>query len=122
MTFVVYRISNKQVVKKFNDFYEAEDFLRGKSFHKRTNLSGNFYPLKSLVERDLAVASSCDVATVKRKGLEFIIRVGPNIYSLPPIETDGIFQKILNIWEVVKKWVHKRKFSIQMQDGSQYKA
>lgn len=98
MGFLIYRISDKKIIKRFTDIYEAENFLRDRSYSKKADFTGGFYPSKSFDERDLAVGSSNEILTAKRQGFEYVTKHGHETYVLPPVSRVGILQRILNLW------------------------
>jgi hypothetical protein len=96
MAFLIYKISDKRVIKRFDDPFEAENFLKDRNYRKKANFTGFLRGLKSFGERGLAVGSSCDILTAKRQGFEYVIKHGSETYILPE-PNKGFFKKILNI-------------------------
>jgi 5-deoxy-D-glucuronate isomerase len=112
MTFVIYKANDKRVVKKVNSPYEAEDFLEEHKYHKRTILSGFFYPMKSLDELNMIVASIHDIDIIKRHGHEYVVKHGHETYALPPVEAGNILKKVIFFWKELKRWKKRQPRSV----------
>jgi len=92
--FFIYRISDKRIIKRFDDPYEADFFLRDQSYCKEADFTGFLFPQKFLME--LKAASVNDILTVRRGWHEYVVKHGPEIYPLPE-PNKGFLKKILDL-------------------------
>ncbi len=92
MAFLIYKTNSKRVVRKFENSYDAEYFMREQSYEKKPLVSGFLFPQKFLME--LKAASVNDILTVRRGWHEYVVKHGPEIYPLPE-PNKGFLKKIL---------------------------
>lgn len=112
MAVIIYRLSDKRVLKKFDGPYEAEDFLEEHKYHKKTIFSGFFYPMKSFDELNMIVASIHDIDIVKQYGHEYVVKHGYETYALPPVEAGNILKKVIFFWKELKRWKKRQLRSV----------
>lgn len=99
MILTAYRLSDKKVIRKFHNFYEAEFYLKEQSFENKPVFSGLFYPRKFLTET--VIAAENDIVIIKKGCREYVVKDGRDVYPLIPA-TKGILQKILNFLRKVR--------------------